>query len=669
MKKSFNCMKVSKYVSDRTRTTSTQLYMREEEYILYILFGVFNAHYLAWIKSSSPAIYHNSFLDRFDALQQSISLAFSNVSMKRMEYVVKLSRRLCFKFKRQLIIEIAKSSSTTKSQLTLSLSKFNAPKSKTRPRHIIGVVFREIDESYGQIDPNSVHFFDFESDSSCSIDVLPKFNNSDLKMQIDLHYLLETSDSESKKQTKLSASTRILTLKEYEISGYSGFSERIEINEGGEEKIFRLNFHWELDREKMFETIQYPEIVSKYFSGSVLALGTYFFRFYSTLYGELLRKNITKNEAIRSFSEVSFVIGSTQRLQLTPYIIDVCNQIDSQTNIQCDQEMCPIWFHLVHAIILLLDQDQTDSIEIFMKKLQTEPFNHIVRFGCREKILQANNEIAKHLKKTNQLFVKDQGQHHHLHQMLIKKMQKFLKQNDPIIHRDCFQTLLLNLLLDTTRKELYSLQKSSILLFTNFFELTKMSSSSFSLDAFSSILPSSSSSSSVLTSMSSSSAFPSSMSISYSTSSVISTAASSAIESENFSGNNDERKEILDLSTMIKKLSIKASVDNNGGDDDDEHNEQAKNYPKHSARSNDGDDSNVVTNRIENGRMTNQNNLQSKKMPLKVLLIKQLMIDSFPGQEFDFDNEPKLIYLLRQLVKAFTQNNILRKILNNQISS
>lgn len=115
-------------------------------------------------------------------------------------------------------------------------------------------------------------------------------------MQIDLHYLLETSDSESKKQTKLSASTRILTLKEYEISGYSGFSERIEINEGGEEKIFRLNFHWELDREKMFETIQYPEIVSKYFSGSVLALGTYFFRFYSTLYGELLRKNITKNE-------------------------------------------------------------------------------------------------------------------------------------------------------------------------------------------------------------------------------------------------------------------------------------------------------------------------------------------------------------------------------------
>lgn len=92
-------------------------------------------------------------------------------------------------------------------------------------------------------------------------------------------------------------SQRFHVVKECEISGYAGHSKMFSINDtNGHEVSFQINLRWELEAKSFTENISRPDIVVKYFSGYLLSLGTYFYRFYSVFYLYLLNNPITRRE-------------------------------------------------------------------------------------------------------------------------------------------------------------------------------------------------------------------------------------------------------------------------------------------------------------------------------------------------------------------------------------
>lgn len=70
----------------------------DKEYFLFILFSIFNAHYLPWIKNTSP-YYEQNFNDRFDAMLSNLEMAFPNI--KSQKAVIQLAKKHCFKIERK----------------------------------------------------------------------------------------------------------------------------------------------------------------------------------------------------------------------------------------------------------------------------------------------------------------------------------------------------------------------------------------------------------------------------------------------------------------------------------------------------------------------------------------------------------------------------------------
>nr|XP_027201792.1 uncharacterized protein LOC113795769 [Dermatophagoides pteronyssinus] len=238
-----------------------------------------------------------------------------------------------------------------------------------------------------------------------------------------------------------------LEVNDYEISGYAGYTKTITLDN----LKFHLNLRWELERNFILNFVQKPEIFLKFFTGCILALGTYFYTFYSNLYAGLLLQESTQKQALKCFPEVAFMIGSTQRSKLSSEFLIIFRQF--QTNMieqqqQCNQETCSMVYNLINAVLILLDNVNLIEIELF-RCLLIEPFNHIIRFNCDPMIVCSRN--------------------FRLHKLLIGRLYKLLKNSDhPILQEKCFEHILLNLLFDTTEFKLEQMQKESIMLFARY---------------------------------------------------------------------------------------------------------------------------------------------------------------------------------------------------------
>lgn len=73
----------------------------DEEYFLFILFSIFNAHYLPWIKNNSTQ-YKQNFDDRLEAMLNNLEMAFPNI--QRQKYIIELGKKYCVKIERKLKI-------------------------------------------------------------------------------------------------------------------------------------------------------------------------------------------------------------------------------------------------------------------------------------------------------------------------------------------------------------------------------------------------------------------------------------------------------------------------------------------------------------------------------------------------------------------------------------
>lgn len=109
-------------------------------------------------------------------------------------------------------------------------------------------------------------------------------------------------------------------------------------------------------------------------------------------------------------------------------------------------------FKLIHAILLLIEFDSTEQIEL-CQLLHCSLFNHILRFQCKYLISRKNFE---------------------LHKLLARRIYHFLKKSSSLIQENCFEKLLINLLLDSTKPSLNFLQNEIIFLFVRYLKLVKI---------------------------------------------------------------------------------------------------------------------------------------------------------------------------------------------------
>lgn len=79
--------------------------LNEEEYCLYVLFSLFNAHYMPWLKKCYNSHFSQSFNDRFSNLVNNLQLAVPNIA-RRKEMVVELAKNACFQYHRKLQLTI-----------------------------------------------------------------------------------------------------------------------------------------------------------------------------------------------------------------------------------------------------------------------------------------------------------------------------------------------------------------------------------------------------------------------------------------------------------------------------------------------------------------------------------------------------------------------------------
>lgn len=97
-------------------------------------------------------------------------------------------------------------------------------------------------------------------------------------------------------------SETMLEVKEHQISGFTGYSHKCTIMDDteNEQVSFTINLTWDLNVTSITENIEWLEIVANNFSSALLALGTYFWRFYHSLYTALLLYEQTEINGKRS---------------------------------------------------------------------------------------------------------------------------------------------------------------------------------------------------------------------------------------------------------------------------------------------------------------------------------------------------------------------------------
>lgn len=111
-------------------------------------------------------------------------------------------------------------------------------------------------------------------------------NDSLTKVYIEFYYQEDDAEGE-----------RFHLVKEYEISGYAGYTKTFLTTDQDDTTVsYQLNLRWELDNNLILTNIDRPDIITRYFSGYLLAMGSYFYRFYCQLYPELLTNLTTRKE-------------------------------------------------------------------------------------------------------------------------------------------------------------------------------------------------------------------------------------------------------------------------------------------------------------------------------------------------------------------------------------
>ena len=120
---------------------------------------------------------------------------------------------------------------------------------------------------------------------------------------------LNSEDQKEQKETidettdlgKIIALNKLLfEVKEHEISGFTGYTTTCTIfdDQIAEQVEFQVNLSWELNQESIIDQVKRLDIVVSYFSCGLLAMGTYFWRFYGTLYKAMLLHTDTENQGM-----------------------------------------------------------------------------------------------------------------------------------------------------------------------------------------------------------------------------------------------------------------------------------------------------------------------------------------------------------------------------------
>lgn len=197
-----------------------------------------------------------------------------------------------------------------------------------------------------------------------------------------------------------------LEVKEYEISGFSGYSTKFTLwDEAVKDTVnVKLALSWQLGVQSIQEHIKHGHIVASHFSMTLLALGPYFWRFYSSLFSALLlRARDTEAECMKSFHEVAFLLDSPQLTLLLKPLMEVMRKRiqvqmghESGAYCSCNAADCRITWHLVHGAFLLIEHlppsEQSDLMAVLVHSAYYSAFAHLLRFRCRSvaawKVLQ-----------------------------------------------------------------------------------------------------------------------------------------------------------------------------------------------------------------------------------------------------------------------------------------
>lgn len=79
--------------------------LTEEEYSLYILITLFDAHYLPWLKECYTSQYENSFADRYANLISNMEMASPALNCRK-SLIQDIAKNNCFRFQRKLQLTI-----------------------------------------------------------------------------------------------------------------------------------------------------------------------------------------------------------------------------------------------------------------------------------------------------------------------------------------------------------------------------------------------------------------------------------------------------------------------------------------------------------------------------------------------------------------------------------
>lgn len=206
-------------------------------------------------------------------------------------------------------------------------------------------------------------------------------NNPKTKVYIEFLYI----NDDQIKEMYTSRAEAFHTVKEYEISGFSGHSKAFKFIDvqTGKEVSFQMSVRWDLAKESLYGHISNPEVIAEQFSMLMLSTGSYFWRFYSGLYTQLLADNRTQPKAIKMLNELFYVIGSSNRAKLVPTLFNLIKDSTSYARMECHHEDCMLQFKLFHALLLCFDQASEEYQPKLAELCGAEPCMHYLRVVCQ----------------------------------------------------------------------------------------------------------------------------------------------------------------------------------------------------------------------------------------------------------------------------------------------
>lgn len=282
-----------------------RLELDPENYTAYVLLQLFDALYQPWLKECNAAKFASDFNSRLDHLNQSLESAFPHY-VRLKGRVVPMARRHCFSILRKLKVAVDDVRSTvdnSKQKITGKCLRVRIL-TKKGPNGMEEAFYHSnspilLHSSFSMYLDIPVRATDLASIALLTYLCCVQMEMNDNQTKVQIQFLMsENPPPEEQQQLQNTDAMHfsmlgqeiLLVVKEYEISGFTGYSNKCIVfdDQTGENVSFNLNLSWDLNVKSIIEQIKWLDIVACHFSSALLALGTYFWRFYSSLYMAML---------------------------------------------------------------------------------------------------------------------------------------------------------------------------------------------------------------------------------------------------------------------------------------------------------------------------------------------------------------------------------------------